>query len=113
MSENKKDKILNVRLSASEKEAIEKDAKDAGLSTSDYVRTMALSKKKVIVLASGEKIAKCLIELYILFQEALEKDQLSCIAADALQDKMDALLEQFTLLMEQLPSIQGVCEDGE
>lgn len=112
ISKNKKDKTLNVRLSASEKESIEKDAKDAGLSTSDYVRTMALSKEKVIVLASGQEIAKHLIKVYILFQEALEKDQLSCIAADALQEKMDALLEQFTLLMKQLPSIQGVTKIG-
>ncbi len=60
MSTTKNSAEFKVRCKPEQKDTITQDADAAGMSFSDYVRSVLLSRKKVVFLVEGSEISKAL-----------------------------------------------------
>lgn len=106
-----RNKKIEIRLSEPEKMKVEESAKCYGMNVSDFVRTLALSDKKILVLASGSEIARSLVQIHIELQNAQKNGVLSNKYTLSLLQSMEELIEAFNAVSEQLTDIRSNDEE--
>lgn len=78
---------------------------------SDFVRTLALSDKKILVLAAGSEIARSMVQIHIELQNAQKNGVLSNKYTLSLLQSMEELIEAFNAVSEQLTDIRSNDEE--
>ena len=74
---SKRNDRITVRLSTEEKQCIEEAAMKLGINSSQYIRTIALNKNKLIFLNESGSIANAITKLQIDFDRATRTKALS------------------------------------
>lgn len=85
-------------------------AKTANLSISEFIRRVACSEEKLIVLDDGGTIACTLIAVNDQLEQAFKNRRIPVTMGEELFAKLDAICEKFDSLMEQLTDIHAESE---
>ena len=102
-NDKKMNSEFKIRCSNVEKELLKKNADEAGLSMSDFIRSLIFSKEKVVFLTEGVEIAKSLFLIhtdleYFRNNGSIQKESIDAITG-ALNDvsiKLNAVSEKLT-----------------
>jgi len=110
---NKMDAEIKIRCFLKEKELLKKSAEEAGLSLSDYVRSLIFSKEKLVLLSEGAEIAKALFLIhndfeYYRFNGGIPEESIEAITV-ALYD----VSTQLNLVASKLSDIHADNEEEE
>lgn len=100
-----KEKSIQIRVSESEKSEIAQKANGAGLSTSDYIRAIALKDSSLKILANGQAAAAAMIALQIEIQKAVRADKISDTLATEFLKKLEDISKTFAEILNQTDDI--------
>ena len=100
---NKMNAEMKIRCYLEEKGLLKKQADEAGLSMSDFVRSLIFGQKKIVLLSEGTEIAKALFLIhtdleYFRSSGGIPSESVGAIT-EALNDvstKLDAIAENLT-----------------
>jgi hypothetical protein len=102
-NESKMDAEIKIRCYLEEKGLLKKQADEAGLSMSDFIRSLIFGKEKLIVLSEGSEIAKNLFLIhtdleYFRSNGGIPEESLRAITAslDDVAAKLNAVSEKLT-----------------
>ena len=102
-NESKMDAEIKIRCYLEEKGLLKKQADEAGLSMSDYVRSLIFGKEKLVLLSEGSEIAKALFLIhtdleYFRSNGGIPEESLRAITAafNDVSTKLDAIAENLT-----------------
>ena len=102
-NESKMDAEIKIRCYLEEKGLLKKQADEAGLSMSDYVRSLIFGKEKLVLLSEGSEIAKNLFLIhneleYFRSNGGIPEESLRAITAslDDVAAKLNAVSEKLT-----------------
>ena len=107
MGTDKKSTTIQVKMSQSIKDEIERRATTANVTTSEYIRTVAVSDGKFIVLDKGGDIAKALIDISIMLEKALIAKEISAEIEQNLLATLDDVYAKFDDIMDKLTDIHN------
>ena len=100
---NKMNAEMKIRCYLEEKGLLKKQADEAGLSMSDYVRSLIFGKEKLVLLSEGSEIAKNLFLIhndleYFRSNGGIPEEPLRAITAafNDVSTKLDAIAENLT-----------------
>lgn len=110
MKESKKSTI-QVRLTESEKEKITQKADEAELSTSDYIRTIALKDSSLNILADGQAVAATMAALQVEIQQAIRAEKISDDLAKEFLKKLENISKTFAEILNRTDDISFVEEE--
>ena len=102
---DKRTKVIQIRVSEEEKAKIEDITKSVGTDVSTFLRKVALKNDKVILLEEGPTIAKELYELVCTIKSAENSDKIEGVYVAAFLSKVEALISAFNKLTEKLTDI--------
>ena len=100
-----KEKSIQIRVSESEKSEITQKANEAGLSTSNYIRAIALKDDSLKILANGQDAAAAMIELQVEIQQAVRADKIPGNLATEFLKKLEDLSKTFAEILNQTDDI--------
>jgi len=109
---SKLDTRITIRLSKEEKQLIDDAAKRIGVSSSQYIRSLALSKDKLVFLDESGSIAKAITQLQIDFAMATRGKALSAEGEEYISGILDDINAKFDKLIEYTTQID-IDEDDE
>lgn len=109
---SKLDTRITIRLSKEEKQLIDDAAKRIGVSSSQYIRSLALSKDKLVFLDESGSIAKAITQLQIDFAMATRGKALSTEGEEYISGLLDDINAKFDELIEYTTQID-IDEDDE
>ncbi len=103
MANNVKESKIKFRCSLDQKEEYKKCADEAGLSLSDFIRSLLSGKEKLVLLSEGSEIAKNLFLIhndleYFRSNGGIPEESLRAITAafNDVSTKLDAIAENLT-----------------
>ena len=103
MANNVKESEIKFRCSLDQKEEYKKCADEAGLSLSDFIRSLLSGKEKLVLLSEGSEIAKNLFLIhndleYFRSNGGIPEESLRAITAafNDVSTKLDAIAENLT-----------------
>lgn len=103
MANNVKESEIKFRCSLDQKEEYKKCADEAGLSLSDFIRSLLSGKEKLVLLSEGSEIAKNLFLIhndleYFRSSGGIPEESLRAITAslDDVAAKLNAVSEKLT-----------------
>ena len=102
---------IQLKVSSTEKEAIERNAAKAGMTTSKYLRTIGTEEGKVIFLDKGGYIPKNLIEINDKITGVLRNGQISHEKGIEIIDILKRIMTAFVEVTEQLTVIRSDSEE--
>ena len=102
---------IQLKVSSTEKEAIERNAAKAGMTTSKYLRTIGTEEGKVIFLDKGGYIPKNLIEINDKITGVLRNGQISDEKGIEIIDILKRITTAFVEVTEQLTVIRSDSEE--
>ncbi len=110
---NQKSTQIQFKLSPEAKEKIQLKADRMNLDLSKFIRAVALSDDKIIVLDKGGYIARNLIEIQDSLNCALRDGKINDNLCKALCSKLNDIFDKFIQLSEQLTDISAIegCDD--
>ncbi len=97
---NIKGKTMQFRVSESEKDEIERHASIMGTTTNKFLRELAVSPDKIIVLEKGQEIASALNELLVEVRNAIRLQRTDNLSEEHLLKKLDEILAMFAEVVE-------------
>lgn len=100
-----KEKSIQIRVSESEKSEITQKANEAGVSTSDYIRAIALKDDSLKILANGQAVAAAMIDLQVEIQQAIRTDKISDNLAEEFLAKLESISKIFAEILNQTDDI--------
>lgn len=109
---SKLDTKIAIRISKEEKQLIDDAAKRIGVSSSQYIRSLALSKDKLVFLDESGSIAKAITQLQIDFAMATCGKALSAEGEEYISGLLDDINAKFDKLIEYTTQID-IDEDDE
>lgn len=109
MSESR-DKTINIRVSETEKNAMNKLAESAGLDLSTLIRNAVLTDGKLVFLQEGAAIAKGICSLIKEIHTAADKGIIDKKYCTVILSSLEELVGAFNTLASKLPDI---CNDTE
>ena len=95
-----KGKTMQFRVSESEKGEIERHASIMGTTTSKFLRELAVSPDKIIVLEKGQEIAAALNELLIEVRNAIRLQKTDNLSEELLLNKLDNISAMFAEIID-------------
>ena len=105
---------IKVRVSPSEKEALESISKRAGISLSGLIRTAMLAENKVLILDQGAVIADEFCKFNSLLSRFLSsKSAFSDSEIEQVTGKMDEIIHTLHSISQHLTPIDIECDDEE
>lgn len=102
---SKFDTRITIRLSKEEKQLIDDAAKRIGVSSSQYIRSLALSKDKLVFLDESGSIAKAITKLQIDFATAIRKDMLAPSEKELFRNELNCLITLFNEVIDNTTAI--------
>lgn len=106
-STENKTKDVKIRLTEEEKESLNSLAVDAGMSMSDFVRSIIFSKDKLICLTEGKEISAMLCQIYSDLEHFKSNGGIPDAAVTAVTDALDEISHKLFLLTEHLTDIHS------
>ena len=105
---------IQIKLSPEAQERIQLKAERLNLDVSKFIRTVALSDDKIIVLDKGGYIARSLIEIQDILSCALRDGKIDDNLCRILCSRLNDIFDKFIKLTEQLTDISVIegCDDG-
>lgn len=104
---------VKIRLFPDEKNLLKKSAEEAGLSMSDYIRSIIFSDKKLILLTEGAEIAKLLFLIRTDLEHFRKCESFPQEAVKPLTDSLNDVSTSLFTLAEKLSDIHpGEKEDN-
>lgn len=100
-----KEKSIQIRVSESEKLKIAQNANKAGLSTSDYIRAIALKDDSLKILANGQAAAAAMVDLQVEIQKAVRTDKISDNLATEFLKRLEDISKSFAEILNQMDDI--------
>ena len=100
-----RDKTINIRVSESEKEEINKRAESVGLDISSLIRNAILTDEKIIFLQDGTKISANLCTFVSDFQKALKAGKIDSTYAPVLLSRIEFLVSLFNDVTDKLSDL--------
>lgn len=100
-----RDKTINIRVSESEKEEINKRAESVGLDVSSFIRNAVLTDGKIMLLQDGTEISASLCTFVSDFQKALKTEKIDSTYAPVLLSRIEALITSFNNLTDKLSDL--------
>ena len=97
---NIKGKTMQFRVSESEKDEIERHASIMGTTTSKFLRELAVSPDKIIVLEKGQEIAAALSGLLIEVRNAIRLQKTDNLSEELLLNKLDNISAMFAEIID-------------
>lgn len=110
---DKRDKVINLRVSETEKSDITKRAESVGIDASSFIRNAALTDDKIVLLSEGTEIAKSLCTLVCDIRESLKKGKIDSTYAPVILGRIEALVSSFNTLTDRLSDLSGEKEEQE
>lgn len=98
-------KTINIRVTESEKEKMNKIAESVSMDLSELIRIAVLTDEKLVLLPDGSVIAKGISELINKFQSASKSGVIDKKYCAVLLTSMEELVCAFNQLMNKLPDI--------
>ena len=109
------DKKLNsefkVRCSTEEKELLKKSAEEAGISMSDFIRSLIFTKKKLVILSEGTEIAKSLFLIHKDLEYFRNNGGVPTESLKALSGALDDVATKLNELATHLTDIHADSEE--
>lgn len=112
-NESKMDAEMKIRCYLEEKGLLKKQADEAGLSMSDYVRSLIFGKEKLVLLSEGSEIAK---NLFLIHNDLVYFRSSGGIPEEPLRAITEALNEvsaQLNAVSEKLTDIHAGSEEAD
>ena len=97
---NIKEKTMQFRVSESEKDEIERHASIMGTTTSKFLRELAVSPDKIIVLEKGQEIAAALSGLLIEVNNAIRLQKTDNLSEELLLNKLYNISAMFAEIID-------------
>lgn len=110
---NKMNAEMKIRCYLEEKGLLKKQADEAGLSMSDYVRSLIFGKEKLVLLSEGSEIAKNLFLIhndleYFRSSGGIPEESLRAITAS-----LDDVVAKLNAVSEKLTDIHADDKEGD
>lgn len=100
-----KEKSIQIRVSESEKSEITQKANEAGVSISDYIRSIALKDDSLKILANGQAVTAAMVALQVEIQQAIRNDKISDDLATEFLKKLEDISKAFAEILNQTDDI--------
>ena len=105
MSKNTLTAEIKLRLAPDEKEQLKQLAEDAGLTMSEFVRSVIFCEKKLVFLVEGAKIASELFRIRTDLDALRQENIIPASEVGRLEAAMNDVGTQLSALMEQLSDV--------
>lgn len=112
-NESKMDAEIKIRCYLEEKGLLKKQADEAGLSMSDYVRSLIFGKEKLVLLSEGSEIAKNLFLIHNDLEYFRSSGGIPEESLRAITEALNDVSAQLNAVSEKLTDIHADDKDGD
>ena len=110
---NKMNAEMKIRCYLEEKGLLKKQADEAGLSMSDYVRSLIFGKEKLVLLSEGSEIAKNLFLIHNDLEYFRSSGGIPEESLRAITEALNDVSAQLNAVSEKLTDIHADDKDGD
>ena len=112
-NESKMDAEMKIRCYLEEKGLLKKQADEAGLSMSDYVRSLIFGKEKLVLLSEGSEIAKNLFLIHTDLEYFRSSGGIPEESLRAITESLDDVAAKLNAVSEKLTDIHADDKEGD
>ena len=113
MANNVKESEIKFRCSLDQKEEYKKCADEAGLSLSDFIRSLLSGKEKLVLLSEGAEIAKALFLIHTDLEYFRSNGGIPSESVRAITEALGDVSTQLNAVSEKLTDIHADCEGAD
>ena len=110
---NKMNAEMKIRCYLEEKGLLKKQADEAGLSMSDFVRSLIFGQKKIVLLSEGSEIAKNLFLIHTDLEYFRNNGGVSSESVRAIAETLNDVSTQLDAVSEKLTDIHAEIEEAD
>lgn len=112
-NESKMDAEIKIRCYLEEKGLLKKQADEAGLSMSDYVRSLIFGKEKLVLLSEGSEIAKNLFLIHNDLEYFRSSGGIPEESLRAITESLDDVAAKLNAVSEKLTDIHAESKEAD
>lgn len=111
MANNVKESEIKFRCSLDQKEEYKKCADEAGLSLSDFIRSLLSGKEKLVLLSEGSEIAKALFLIHADLEYFRSNGGIPSVSVRAITEALNDVSTLLNAVSEKLTDIHAGSEE--